>query len=193
VKFLVAAAAVAALGASLVSEPADARSMHSMNARPTCAAGDKVVWVNTRSKVFYEPGGAYYGKTKHGKYVCESQAMSMGMHMAKGGMMSDSNGTMMNNSGMKNSGMMKHHGMMKDHSGMMNGGTMGSGSMKSDSMKPDAMKPGSMAPSPLSSGATSSGSNSSGSSGPGNQGSGSSPGPGRIVTPAPVVSASPSN
>ncbi|GAC1300141.1 MAG: hypothetical protein NVSMB19_06170 [Vulcanimicrobiaceae bacterium] len=141
---------------------------------PTCAAGDKVVWVNTRSKVYYEPGGAYYGKTKHGKYVCESQAMSMGMHMAKGGMMSDSNGnSMKHHSGMSDGSMMKHHSGMNE-GGSMKSGSMGSGSMGSGSMGSGSMKSGSGAGS---SGGTMSGTSSS---------------PSARVTPAPVVSASPS-
>ncbi len=192
-KSLLAAAAFVALGATLVSAPVSARSMMSSKAMPTCAAGDTVVWVNTRSKVFYEPGASYYGKTRHGKYVCESQATSMGMHMAKGGMMSDSNGSMMGG----HSGMMKH-GMMKHH-GMMHGGAMGSGSMRSGSMGSGSMGSGSMGSGSMGSGsrtmmspAPSGGSNSSG-SGIGSQGSGSTPGPGNLVTPAPTVSASPSN
>ena len=118
---------MAALGAALVSPPAEARMMSSM--MPKCAAGDKVVWVNTRSKVFYEPGGSYYGKTKHGKYVCESQAMSMGMHMAKMGMMGGSNG------------------MMGEHSGMMGDAILEGEAPAAGEL--DAIEPGFIEPEPI--------------------------------------------
>jgi hypothetical protein len=49
----------------------------------TCAAGDPVVWVNTETKVYHLAGSTYYGKTKHGKYACASDAAKMGAHAAK--------------------------------------------------------------------------------------------------------------
>jgi plastocyanin len=49
----------------------------------TCAAGDPVVWVNTETKVYHMAGTTYYGKTKHGKYACASDATKMGAHAAK--------------------------------------------------------------------------------------------------------------
>ncbi len=130
-------AATVAVTLSLAS-PAFARSSMSSMSMPTCAAGDTVVWVNTRSKVYYMPGASYYGKTKHGKYVCASAATSMGAHAAKSGMMSDSNGSSM--SGHK---MMHHSAMHKMDT--MHGGSMGSGSMSSGSMGSGTMKsPGTM-------------------------------------------------
>lgn len=81
-------------------------------AMPSCTAGDTVVWANTRTKVYHMPGTSRYGKTKHGKYVCMSQATTMGMHAAMHEGMSGSNGTMG-----------KHHKM--EHGSMMNGGSMG--------------------------------------------------------------------
>ena len=49
----------------------------------TCAAGDPVVWVNTETKVYHMAGSSFYGKTKHGKYACASDATKMGAHAAK--------------------------------------------------------------------------------------------------------------
>ncbi len=49
----------------------------------SCAGGDPVVWVNTETKVYHLPGSAYYGKTKHGKYACASDAAKLGAHAAK--------------------------------------------------------------------------------------------------------------
>lgn len=56
-------------------------------AKPTCAAGDAVVWENTNTKVYHLAGDKYYGTTKHGAYACKSAADSAGYHLAgaKGG------------------------------------------------------------------------------------------------------------
>jgi hypothetical protein len=56
-------------------------------AMPACKSHDPVVWVNTKSKVFYMKGASMYGKTVHGNYVCQSAAMSAGDHQAKMGAM----------------------------------------------------------------------------------------------------------
>jgi len=44
-------------------------------ARAGCGA-DTVVWHATGSKVFHGAGSKYFGKTKHGAYVCEKVAMT---------------------------------------------------------------------------------------------------------------------
>jgi hypothetical protein len=61
----------------LASAPALAQSS---STKPTCAAGDPVVWVNSSSKVYHEQGDQYYGNTKHGKYACKSAAEAAGNH-----------------------------------------------------------------------------------------------------------------
>lgn len=50
-------------------------------ARTTAASGGGAgqVWVNTDSKVYHCPGSRWYGTTKHGEYLSESQAISQGM------------------------------------------------------------------------------------------------------------------
>jgi hypothetical protein len=45
---------------------------------------DTVVWsALTKSKSFHVAGSRYFGKTKHGAYVCKGEALSYGFHQAK--------------------------------------------------------------------------------------------------------------
>ena len=48
---------------------------------PNCGAV-KAVWVNLKTKAYHEPGDPYYGKTKHGEYLCPAQAKAQGFHAA---------------------------------------------------------------------------------------------------------------
>ena len=49
----------------------------------TCGAVQPV-WVNTKTHVYHEPSDPYYGRTKHGQYLCPSQAKKEGYHKAGG-------------------------------------------------------------------------------------------------------------
>jgi plastocyanin len=71
------------LGATAAKHAAAAAPGAMSPAGVTCAAGDPVVWVNTETKVYHMAGTSYYGKTKHGKYACASDAGKMGAHAAK--------------------------------------------------------------------------------------------------------------
>ena len=53
-----------------------------MAAKAHCPS-QTVVWVNRRGHVFHLPKSKFYGKTKHGAYVCQSAAESAGLHAAK--------------------------------------------------------------------------------------------------------------
>lgn len=42
-----------------------------------------MVWVNTESKIFHKEGDRWYGKTKHGKWMTEADALKEGYRAAK--------------------------------------------------------------------------------------------------------------
>ncbi|MDQ6768316.1 MAG: hypothetical protein M3Z41_10955 [Candidatus Eremiobacteraeota bacterium] len=41
-----------------------------------------VVWVNTAKKTYHESGDPYFGRTKHGEYMCKAAANAAGYHLA---------------------------------------------------------------------------------------------------------------
>jgi hypothetical protein len=46
--------------------------------------GDTVVWSTlSKSKSYHLASSKYYGKTKHGAYVCEKDATAAGFHASK--------------------------------------------------------------------------------------------------------------
>lgn len=45
--------------------------------------GDTIVWANlSGSKAYHMAGNKYFGKTKHGAYMCQKQADQAGFHAA---------------------------------------------------------------------------------------------------------------
>jgi hypothetical protein len=57
------------------------RSAPAENAQAPSTPG--MVWVNTESKVYHKEGDRWYGKTKQGKYMTESEAIAAGYRAAK--------------------------------------------------------------------------------------------------------------
>jgi DNA uptake protein ComE-like DNA-binding protein len=47
--------------------------------------GSGMVWVNLDSKIYHREGDRWYGKTKHGKYMSEQDAIKAGYRAAKSG------------------------------------------------------------------------------------------------------------
>src|SRR5580658_5444048 len=61
--------------------PAAAPSPAKPQTPPTKASG--MVWVNTDTGVYHREGSRWYGKTKHGKYMLETDAIKAGYKPAK--------------------------------------------------------------------------------------------------------------
>ena len=52
-------------------------------ALPPPAASSRIVWVNTKTRVYHLPGSRWFGKTKNGKYLPENIAVSNGYHRSE--------------------------------------------------------------------------------------------------------------
>jgi len=80
-----AAMPAAAMQANAMPTGAMASDMMPSATMPTCGAGDPVVWVNTKSKVFHSSTDPLFGKTKRGGYMCSAAALAAGNRAAKPG------------------------------------------------------------------------------------------------------------
>jgi hypothetical protein len=43
---------------------------------------DGIVWVNMTKKTYHDPSDPWYGRTKHGQYMCKAAAEAAGYHVA---------------------------------------------------------------------------------------------------------------
>jgi len=68
--------------APAASSPSVSQFESAAQARSHCP-GDTVVWANLASKAYHYYGERRYGATRHGAYMCESDAISAGMKSRK--------------------------------------------------------------------------------------------------------------
>jgi hypothetical protein len=90
VLLLVAAPAFGATTTPAASAPAHLGKIPVADRFKTASAaaahcpGDVVVWSTlSKSGSYHLSGSRYYGKTKHGAYVCEKDAKAAGFHQSK--------------------------------------------------------------------------------------------------------------
>ncbi len=70
-------------GSPQPSAAASAEVTAAAAATPNCN-GQSPVWALARVKVYLRPGDRHYGKTKHGEYMCLSDARAEGYRAARG-------------------------------------------------------------------------------------------------------------
>jgi hypothetical protein len=79
-----AAATQAATGSTGKSRLMNSQKFITVAAAQASCPTDTVVWSSlTKSHSFHLPNSRYYGKTKHGAYVCEQAALAAGYHKAR--------------------------------------------------------------------------------------------------------------
>jgi hypothetical protein len=66
-----------------VMPPAPASPSTSTPASSAAPSQPGQVWVNTETKVYHRAGDRWYGNTKHGKYMSESEAIAAGYRVSK--------------------------------------------------------------------------------------------------------------
>lgn len=130
-KIFLTLAAAALLAAPALAQTSTSGSVHNTagTAKPKCPASDPLVWLDTTTtRVYYMRGATYFGRTRRGRYVCLSQATSVGAHRA-----GTTSSHMMRHNTMSGGSMTgaKHHAgtMMSPRPIMspMSNGSMGSG------------------------------------------------------------------
>lgn len=77
-------AAVASAAAPLMATPAAEKADNSVARAAAGNTRDPKVWVNTPSKVYHCPGTRYYGTTKRGAYMTQTEARAQGNRPAAG-------------------------------------------------------------------------------------------------------------
>jgi hypothetical protein len=80
---LFAQAAPASSSATTQATPSSGAAAAPTSNQETPAKSEGMVWVNTDTGVYHKPGTRWYGKSKHGKYMLEADAIKAGYKPAK--------------------------------------------------------------------------------------------------------------
>jgi len=79
-----AAASPGAEGAATPAVPSTSKGTKAVPSGTVAPGGGAgMVWVNTTTHVYHKEGSEWYGKTKHGKYLSEQDAIKEGDHADK--------------------------------------------------------------------------------------------------------------
>ena len=78
-----ASPAAPATGAASPASKKTAKAVPTPQATQAAGGGNGQVWVNTETHVYHKEGSKWYGRTKHGKYESEQDAIKEGNHASK--------------------------------------------------------------------------------------------------------------
>lgn len=77
--------AIAEPNASIVAQASMPPLFASEDAAQGHCPRDVVVWLNVPSGIYHYKGERWYGRTKHGAYVCEKEAIAAGDRASENG------------------------------------------------------------------------------------------------------------
>jgi hypothetical protein len=76
---------IASPGTSLIAQASMPQLFAAEDAAQAHCPRDIVVWLNVPSGIYHYQGERWYGRTKHGAYVCEKEAIAAGDRASENG------------------------------------------------------------------------------------------------------------